>query len=88
MYRQSAAIAQKHELCTNKVLARRCARSDWFARMNIEARAVVVIGGSSGSRLAIARQAVDGGANVTKAGRLLKQEVLQRMRTASTLKKL
>jgi hypothetical protein len=88
MYRQSAAIVQKHELCTNKVLARRCARSDWFARMNLEAQSVVISGGSSGSRLAISKEAVDGGAGVTRAGRLLKQEVLQRMRTASTLKKL
>ena len=37
--------------------------------MSIESESVVIIGGSSGIGLAIARQAVDAGAEVTIAGR-------------------
>jgi short-subunit dehydrogenase involved in D-alanine esterification of teichoic acids len=37
--------------------------------MTIEGQSLVIIGGSSGMGLAIAKQAVDAGANVTIAGR-------------------
>jgi NAD(P)-dependent dehydrogenase (short-subunit alcohol dehydrogenase family) len=45
------------------------AQGDKFESMSIESQSVVIIGGSSGIGLAIAKEAVDAGADVTIAGR-------------------
>src|SRR5215831_7450360 len=66
--RSAAPIAQKHELSTYEVLALVEERR-FIVGMSIEGQTVVIIGGSSGMGLAIAKEAVDAGAEVTIAGR-------------------
>jgi NAD(P)-dependent dehydrogenase (short-subunit alcohol dehydrogenase family) len=56
------------------------ARRDLFGAMRIEGQSVVIIGGSSGMGLAIVKEAVDRGANVTVAGR--SQRKLDQVRQA------